>query len=199
MSVPIPGKHNVFNALAAVSAGMALALTSKSIMKGLEGLEVVSGRMERISSTERNVFIDYAHTSDALTQLLLSGREIASQSGGKLVVVFGCGGDRDNTKRSRMGKIANELADKVYITSDNPRTEDPHLIIQDILSGIKEQQAEVIIEADRGLAIEKAVVESLQNDIVIIAGKGHEDYQVLGSERIDFDDSKEALKALGKL
>jgi UDP-N-acetylmuramyl-tripeptide synthetase len=199
VSVSIPGRHNVFNALAAASAGMALGIPASSILKGLESLQVVSGRMERISSDERNVFIDYAHTSDALKEVLLSGREMASQSSGKLILVFGCGGDRDNTKRPRMGKIANELADVVYITSDNPRTEDPHLIIQNILSGIEGEIAQIVVEADRGLAIERAVIESSKEDIVIVAGKGHEDYQIFGNERIFFDDSQVALKAIEKL
>ena len=135
-------------------------------------------------------FVDYAHTDDALINAISSLRQVAK---GRIITVFGAGGDRDATKRPKMGAIAEELADKVIVTSDNPRSEDPQQIITDILAGFKSVN-DVVVESDRGKAIEYIKDIAKENDVVVIAGKGHEDYQILNDKTIHFDDREEARK-----
>jgi UDP-N-acetylmuramoyl-L-alanyl-D-glutamate--2,6-diaminopimelate ligase len=152
--------------------------------------------MERVllgnSQQDISVIVDYAHTPDSLENLLKAARPFIQ---GKMICVFGCGGDRDRTKRPLMGQIAAELADLAVVTSDNPRTEDPSRILQDILAGIP-QSVEPIVISDRAQAIRTAIENAKPGDGVLIAGKGHEDYQILGTEKIHFDDREQAREAL---
>lgn len=153
------------------------------------------GRMETITAPGRPLaIVDYAHTPDALEKALLAVRKHRS---GKLVCVFGCGGDRDPGKRPLMGAIAERLADRVIITDDNPRTENGDAIVADIRKGLTRPEA-AIVERDRAAAIARAIAESAATDVVLIAGKGHEDYQIVGAERRSFSDREQALRALGR-
>ena len=165
----------------------------KSI-KTLENLGGVAGRFEVVIN-QPTVIVDYAHTPDGLENVLKAARDI-TPSGGKLICVFGCGGDRDATKRPKMGRIAEELADKVIVTSDNPRSEDPQQIITDILAGISKVN-EVIVEPDRELAIKEARKLAKPCDVVLVAGKGHENYQILADETIHFDDREKVSEIFG--
>ena len=149
----------------------------------------MAGRFEVIVNKPA-VIVDYAHTPDGLENVLKAARDI-TPSDGRLICLFGCGGDRDATKRPKMGAIAEELADVVIVTSDNPRSEEPQQIITDILSGLKSVN-EVIVEPDRELSIKEAHKSARENDVVLIAGKGHEDYQILANETIHFDDREKA-------
>ncbi|MBR3889999.1 UDP-N-acetylmuramoyl-L-alanyl-D-glutamate--2,6-diaminopimelate ligase [bacterium] len=185
------GMFSVYNVLAALTTAYAYNLDIETAIKALDGLKGVAGRFEVVVE-EPLVIVDYAHTPDGLKNVLSAAREITPQ-GSSLICVFGCGGDRDATKRPKMGAIAEELADKVIVTSDNPRSEDPQLIITDILAGFKSIN-DVIVEADRGKAIELITKIANKNDVVVIAGKGHEDYQILNDRTIHFDDREEARK-----
>ena len=138
------------------------------------------------------VLVDYAHTPDGLDNALQAARPFAE---GKLICVFGCGGDRDRTKRPQMGAIAAQLADELVVTSDNPRTEDPQQILDDVVAGIPAESSCVVV-ADRAAAIAQAISQAKAGDLVLIAGKGHEDYQILGTTKVHFDDREEAAKAL---
>ena len=144
------------------------------------------------------VIVDYAHTPDGLENILRAARELTPKNG-ELLCLFGCGGDRDATKRPKMGKIAQNLSDKIIVTSDNPRSEDPEQIIADILSGLKVINPKtVIVEPDRGHAIEILSKMAKEDDVIIVAGKGHEDYQILNDRTIHFDDREEVKKAFGE-
>jgi UDP-N-acetylmuramoyl-L-alanyl-D-glutamate--2,6-diaminopimelate ligase len=192
------GEHNVSNHLAAAGLCIAAGFDLGAIAAGLAALESVPGRLEAVEGGQDfKVLVDYAHTDDALKNVLTTLRSLCK---GNLTVVFGCGGDRDRTKRPRMAKVATELADSVIVTSDNPRTESPADIIEDIIKGFARSDWEkVMIEPDRKMAIELAVKGAGKRDIVLIAGKGHETYQIIGTERIDFDDkqaARELLKAI---
>ena len=195
----LPGKHNVLNALAAVGVAISMGISDRSISNGLENLTEVPGRLQRVPRS-RMVFIDYAHTSDALENLLLSCLEMKETDSENLILVFGCGGDRDESKRARMGGIAARLCNRCYITSDNPRSEDPMSIIEGILSGIEEEpKASIEVVLDRAEGIERALRESSPRDLIVIAGKGHENYQILGDKVVEFDDllcAQELLKEL---
>lgn len=193
ISSHLVGEYNLENILAAISAAYAIGIDEKAIVNGVSSLNNVSGRLEKINGNGYTVFVDYAHTDDALKNVLKTLRKIANN---RIITVFGAGGDRDNTKRPRMGRIAEELSDVVVITSDNPRTEDKNKIIEDILVGIINTEA-VIIEADREKAIEKAINIALKDDIILIAGKGHEDYQIIGKDKFPFDDRLIAKKYIG--
>ncbi len=151
----------------------------------MESIPGVAGRFETIVK-KPIVIVDYAHTPDGLENVLKTAREITPEKG-KLICIFGCGGDRDATKRPKMGSIAEELADKVIVTSDNPRSENPQQIITDILAGFK-SISNFIVEPDRELAIKEAYKLANANDVVLVAGKGHEDYQILADKTIHFDD-----------
>jgi len=160
----------------------------------LERLASVCGRLEPIRAGQPfSVFVDYAHTDDALSHALMTVRELTA---GRVIVVFGCGGDRDRTKRPVMGEVAARLADVVVVTSDNPRSELPSAIIDDILSGVDASAAQIETVEDRALAIEKALALAEAGDTVLIAGKGHETYQECSSRTIPFDDHEVALAAL---
>ena len=179
------GMFSVYNALAALTTAVALGFDIENSIKTLETIHGVAGRFE-IVTRKPTVIVDYAHTPDGLENVLKAARDITSENG-KLVCIFGCGGDRDATKRPKMGAIAENLADKVIITSDNPRSEDPQQIITDILAGLKSVN-NVIVEPDRELAIKEASKIAKINDVVVVAGKGHEDYQILADKTIHFDD-----------
>ncbi|QZZ22849.1 UDP-N-acetylmuramoyl-L-alanyl-D-glutamate--2,6-diaminopimelate ligase [Leptothermofonsia sichuanensis E412] len=192
---PLVGQFNLSNLLAAVGAALHLGLELEAIVKVLPQFSGVPGRMEQVQiapDQDISVIVDYAHTPDSLENLLRAARPFIP---GKMICVFGCGGDRDRGKRPQMGRIAADLADVVYVTSDNPRTEDPHRILQDILAGIPDSIAPVVI-ADRAVAIRTAILQAQPGDGVLIAGKGHEDYQILGTEKIHFDDREQAREAL---
>ncbi len=179
------GMFSVYNALAALTAAIATGLDLEKSINRLQELGGVAGRFE-IVVNQPTVIVDYAHTPDGLENVLKAARDI-TPSDGKLICIFGCGGDRDATKRPKMGRIAEELADKVIVTSDNPRSENPQQIITDILAGIKSVN-DIIVEPDRELAIKEAYKIANKNDVVLVAGKGHENYQILADETIHFDD-----------
>jgi UDP-N-acetylmuramoyl-L-alanyl-D-glutamate--2,6-diaminopimelate ligase len=192
---PLVGQFNLSNLLAAVATVLHLGLKLESVIEQLPKFSGVPGRVERVQISETqdiSVIVDYAHTPDSLENLLKAARPFIS---GKMICVFGCGGDRDRTKRPLMGKIAADLADIAVVTSDNPRTEDPERILQDILAGIPESVQPIVI-GDRATAIHQAIKKAKPGDGVVIAGKGHEDYQILGTEKIHFDDREQARDAL---
>ncbi len=187
------GMFSVYNFLAAITTAKALGFDIKKAAKALENIKGVAGRFEVVAKNPL-VIVDYAHTPDGLQNVLKAAREITLKNG-KLICLFGCGGDRDATKRPKMGAIAEKLADKIVITSDNPRSENPEQIISDIIAGLQSTNpANVIVESNRGKAI--ALLKDICNkeDVVIIAGKGHENYQILKDKTIHFDDREEARK-----
>ena len=187
------GMFSVYNVLAAISASITMGIDLKTSLKALENVKGVAGRFEVVAKKPL-VIVDYAHTPDGLENVLNSAREITPKDG-KLICLFGCGGDRDATKRPKMGAIAEKIADKIIITSDNPRSEDPQQIITDIIAGLKNVNTEtVIVEPDRGHAIALLKTIADNNDVVVIAGKGHENYQILKDRTIHFDDREEARK-----
>ena len=187
------GMFSVYNVLAALTAAVAMDIDIKIALKAMENVHGVAGRFEVVNKKPL-VIVDYAHTPDGLENVLKSAREITPPDG-KLVCLFGCGGDRDATKRPKMGAIAQKLADKIVITSDNPRSEDPQQIITDILAGLKSVNPDiVVVEPDRGEAIALLKTIANNNDVVILAGKGHEDYQILKDKTIHFDDREQARK-----
>ncbi|BAQ66036.1 UDP-N-acetylmuramoyl-L-alanyl-D-glutamate--2,6-diaminopimelate ligase [Geminocystis sp. NIES-3709] len=195
---PLVGQFNLANLLASVGAVLKLGISLEIITASLPNFIGVPGRMERVQAKpEQNisVIVDYAHTPDSLENLLKASRPFIT---GKMICVFGCGGDRDRTKRPIMGKIAAELADIAVVTSDNPRTENPEQILADVLAGIP-HDIKPIVQVDRALAIKNAIEMAQEGDGVLIAGKGHEDYQILGTEKIHFDDREEARKVLQSL
>ncbi|TVP67211.1 MAG: UDP-N-acetylmuramoyl-L-alanyl-D-glutamate--2,6-diaminopimelate ligase, partial [Nodularia sp. (in: Bacteria)] len=192
---PLVGQYNLENLLAAVGAVLHLGLDLQLVAAAIPEFPGVPGRMERVqisSEQEISVIVDYAHTPDSLENLLKAARPFIP---GKMICVFGCGGDRDRTKRPKMGKIAAELADVAVLTSDNPRTEDPERILQDVLAGIPDTAKPTVI-CDRAIAIRTAILQAQPGDGVLLAGKGHEDYQILGTEKIHFDDREHARDAL---
>lgn len=187
------GMFSVYNVLASIAVGLALGIELDTCVTPLESTKGVAGRFEIVSKNPL-VIVDYAHTPDGLKNILTAAREITPKTS-NLVCLFGCGGDRDATKRPKMGAIAESLSDKVVITSDNPRSEDPQQIITDILAGLKSINTQkVFVEADRRKAIELLKTVSGKDDVVVIAGKGHETYQILKDKTIHFDDREEAKK-----
>jgi UDP-N-acetylmuramoyl-L-alanyl-D-glutamate--2,6-diaminopimelate ligase len=196
------GRPNVYNILAAVSVATALGLPFDAIERGIEKLKGVPGRFEKVSGAKDDltVVVDYAHTDDALRNLLETARPLAR---GRLITVFGCGGDRDRTKRPLMGAVAGRLSDLIVITSDNPRSEDPKRIIEEIQRGItpdtrRDAGQGPLTIADRRAAIMRAIELARPGDLVLIAGKGHEKYQVIGDQVLPFDDAAVAREALTK-
>jgi UDP-N-acetylmuramoyl-L-alanyl-D-glutamate--2,6-diaminopimelate ligase len=189
----LTGRFNVSNALCAISAARMLGFADDVSARGLASVERVRGRMERIDGGNIEVIVDYAHTPDALESALRALKETAS---GRRIVVFGCGGDRDRGKRREMGAIVAQNADYAYVTSDNPRTEDPRAIIDDILPGIGGAPHE--IEPDRARAIAVAIRDARPGDTILIAGKGHETYQIVGTKVLPFDDAAQARRALAE-
>lgn len=197
LNLHLTGKFNVYNALSAVGAARAENISSNTIKAALEAFKSVSGRFERVyADVPFTVIVDYAHTPDGVKNVIETARQIVKNN---IITVFGCGGDRDNTKRPIMGRLAAELSDIVIATSDNPRSENPETILQEIEVGIKEKiggkQYECI--PDRKAAIFRAIEIATAGDIVLILGKGHENYQILKNETIHFDDKEIALQAIG--
>ena len=189
VSTPLIGTFNVYNVLAAYATGLALGLQQEQILTGIKNLKNVRGRFERITSPAGwTAIVDYAHTPDALENCLKTIHDVLpKENHGRIITVFGAGGDRDKTKRPIMGRIAGDYSDIVIVTSDNPRTEEPETIINDIMRGIT-RHANVLREVDRHTAIERAIKCAQRGDVVLIAGKGHEDYQIIGKEKTHFSD-----------
>jgi UDP-N-acetylmuramoyl-L-alanyl-D-glutamate--2,6-diaminopimelate ligase len=196
---PLIGRHNVYNMLAALAVGLNEGLGLETIGEGLESCRAVPGRFERVEAGQDfTVLVDYAHTDDALRNALEAARSLRPK---RIITVFGCGGDRDPLKRPLMGSVAAELSDQVVVTSDNPRTEDPKTIIEQILAGIEKVpggRKRTLVIPDRKEAIEEAVKRARPGDLVLIAGKGHETYQIVGTERRPFDDRQVARQALAR-
>ena len=199
--VPVGGKFNVSNSLAAATVAASLGVDIIDIISGLAATGTVAGRFQSISNgAPFDVIVDYAHTPDALQRLLDTTREIITP-GGKIILVFGCGGNRDKAKRPLMGAIAEAHADCVIVTSDNPRSEEPMDIAHEIISGIKhvEHRSAVIVELDRRSAIELAFMTARKGDVVIIAGKGHETTQTIGNQVLPFNDAQVANELIGAI
>ncbi|HEY9792458.1 MAG TPA: UDP-N-acetylmuramoyl-L-alanyl-D-glutamate--2,6-diaminopimelate ligase [Candidatus Obscuribacterales bacterium] len=197
MNLRLAGQFNVYNVMAAVAVCLAEGIDKQAIKQSLEAFPGVAGRFEVVSTTNGNeplCIVDYAHTPDGLDNVLKAAAHLVPP-GGKLLVVFGCGGDRDPSKRPQMGKIAESAAHEVIVTSDNPRSEEPEHIIQNILVGIQ-RMTHVKVEPDRAKAIRMAVSSASEQDVVVVAGKGHENYQILADKIIPFDDRQEVLAAL---
>jgi UDP-N-acetylmuramyl-tripeptide synthetase len=199
---PLIGAFNLENLAVGVGIGVGLGMKGDEITRGLGSVRGVPGRVERVPDDLGpghgfGVFVDYAHTPDALERVMAALRPLAR---GRLIVVFGCGGDRDKSKRPKMGRAVARDADLPIVTSDNPRTEDPRAIVDMILDGVREvRQDGFVVEIDRRRAIGAAIEAARPGDIVLIAGKGHEDYQIVGKEKLHFDDREEAAAALAKL
>ena len=198
LASPLLGLINVSNALAACTVGGVLGVSLDDMQRGLAAATLIPGRMERVQggADQPQVFVDYAHTPDALRKALETLRAVAE---GQVTVVFGCGGDRDREKRPAMGRVAETLADAVILTNDNPRTEDPDSILQQVRAGMG-ASADVVLQPDRRAAITKAISMSCKEDLVLIAGKGHETYQEFASTVEPFDDrevAREVLQGVG--
>lgn len=190
------GRHNVYNALAAITAAVCGGVALRAAVEGAQALRNVPGRLERVEAGQDfTVFVDYAHT-DAALESVLSGLRMMPH--GRIITVFGCGGDRDRTKRAPMGAVACALSDLAIITSDNPRGEDPLAIIDDIQQGVADKFENYEVLPDRGDAIAKAILQARAGDIVLIAGKGHETYQILKDKTIHFSDAETAAAAIRK-
>jgi len=191
----LPGRYNLSNAGGAAAAALAMGIDIETVAEGLASAQPVAGRFEPVDCGQPfSVIIDYAHTSDAIERLCQSAREIAA---GKLLILFGCGGDRDRGKRPLMGKAASANADFAVITSDNPRSENPQAIIDDIIPGM--QGNDYVVIPDRAEAIADIVNRAEKNDMVLIAGKGAEDYQEIGAQRYPFEDKAEVITALKRM
>jgi UDP-N-acetylmuramoyl-L-alanyl-D-glutamate--2,6-diaminopimelate ligase len=204
MRSPLVGRPNVYNILGVVATALALDIPVRAVEEGIARLERVPGRFQIVSGStdDVRVVVDYAHTDDALKNLLETARPLTS---GRLITVFGCGGDRDRSKRPLMGAVAGRLSDFVVLTSDNPRSENPDRIIEEIKLGLapapepggpKRQTTPYIANPDRRQAIEQAIRSAKPGDLVIIAGKGHEKYPVIGDRTLAFDDVEAARAAL---
>ncbi len=191
VSLPLVGRHNAENAAAALETAVALGADEEELMVSLQGVLPARGRLETVQVDPFLVVVDYAHTDDALENALRAVRDVAR---GMVILVFGCGGDRDRSKRPRMGAVASRYADRVFLTNDNPRTEDPRRIADEVLAGLGGRPA--TIELDRAAAIRAAVASARPGDAVVIAGKGHETYQEVGTRRLPFDDFVAARAAL---
>jgi UDP-N-acetylmuramyl-tripeptide synthetase len=185
MRTALIGRYNVLNILAAAAFSFTQDVELSCIRKAVEGFKGVKGRLQRVAARERNIFVDYAHTPDALENVLQTLRQLSKN---KLTVIFGCGGERDSLKRPLMGEIAEQYADTIIITSDNPRSEDPQGIASEITAGIKRKGKGLKVILDRGEAISYGLTRSKSNDTVLIAGKGHEHYQIFKDKTIEFDD-----------
>lgn len=194
--MPLLGRFNVQNAAAAFTVGLAAGVSPNEIVKGIESLKTLKGRFERIDGPGFDIFIDFAHTPDALENLLITARELAPK---RIILVFGCGGDRDKSKRPLMGEIGARLADTLIITSDNPRMENSERILDDIEAGARHIRSDLRRITSRRDALYEALKSANEGDMVLVAGKGHEDYQIIGTQRYPFDDKIEVLKALKEL
>ena len=200
MRSPLTGRVNVYNLLAASAAAWARGLALEEIARGAEAGAQVPGRFQVVPSTnDVTVVVDYAHTDDALRNLISLARELVKEDGSRVITLFGCGGDRDRTKRPRMGRAAGEGSDLVVLTSDNPRSEEPIAIIEEALVGVKGTGTKCIVEVDRAEAIEIAIRAARAGDIVLIAGKGHEKVQILKDRTVPFDDVAVAAGVLREI
>jgi len=195
ISTNLLGQHNISNCLSAAGAMLLFGLTEEQIVKGLNHPHAIPGRLERVEAGQPFVVaVDYAHTHDALDQVLTTLRNTGPK---RLFCVFGAGGDRDKTKRPKMGVVATRIADRVFVTSDNPRTENPRAILKDIEAGIAASgKTNYVVIEDRTEAIGTAIREARAGDIILIAGKGHENYQIIGTEKVPFSDFDVARKAI---
>ena len=202
ITAPLTGRVNVYNLLAASSAALARGLTLEEIASAARQLQQVPGRFQVVAGSEGAGFavvVDYAHTDDALRSLIALARELVAPNAGRVITLFGCGGDRDRSKRPKMGRAAGEASDLVILTSDNPRSEEPEAILAEALAGVRETRAECLVEADRAQAIALAVKAARPGDIVLLAGKGHEKTQTLRERTIPFDDVDVAAGILKEL
>jgi UDP-N-acetylmuramoyl-L-alanyl-D-glutamate--2,6-diaminopimelate ligase len=196
LQTALMGRYNISNLLGVIAAMRSLHIPLAWCIKACEAITPVPGRLEIVSqAAEPLVVVDYAHTPDALGKVLVALREVTTARGGKLWCVFGCGGSRDSIKRPLMGATARSYADKIVVTSDNPRNESPSVIISQILLGLGESQ-DVQVQADRALAIEETIAQAQANDVIVIAGKGHEDYQEIAGVKTAFSDQAHARAAL---
>ncbi|MBO8433993.1 MAG: UDP-N-acetylmuramoyl-L-alanyl-D-glutamate--2,6-diaminopimelate ligase [Tyzzerella sp.] len=196
VSLNTPGKFSIYNALGAIGACILMGIDMDTIISGLKENKGVNGRFQTVRSKRGfNAIVDYAHTPDGLENILKTAKEFVK---GRIITVFGCGGDRDRTKRPIMGEIAGIYSDYCIITSDNPRTEDPAQILDDVEPGTKKSGCEYTKIVDRGEAIKYAIDMAKEGDVVIVAGKGHENYQIFADKTIHFDDVEEVKKAFGE-
>jgi UDP-N-acetylmuramoyl-L-alanyl-D-glutamate--2,6-diaminopimelate ligase len=199
---PLTGRVNVYNWLAAACAALGRGLTIEEVVTASGTLRQVPGRFEVVPGSREagfTVVVDYAHTDDALRNLLALARDLVRESGGRVISMFGCGGDRDRTKRPKMGRAAAERSDLVIVTSDNPRSERPEAIVEEVLVGVRETRTECVVEVDRHKAIEVAIRAARPGDIVLLAGKGHEKVQIFADGEVPFDDVAEAERVLREL
>ena len=195
ISSSLVGRINVYNILAAIGAAEALGLSNETIEAGIKNLSSVSGRFQQVELGQPFlVIVDYAHTDDALDNLIKTARELNPK--GRVITLFGCGGGKDRTKRPVMGEVAGRLSDLTILTNDNPRQEDPLKIISDVVVGLQKTNGKYLIEPDREKAISMAIDEARDGDIVLLAGKGHEDYQAFADKVLPWDDSSQARRAL---
>ena len=196
MYVPIPGLFSVFNAMGAAAAAMQLGLPLSAVKNGIETMGSVSGRLEPLPTGGRDftVLLDYAHTPDALENILKTARGFAE---GRIVTLFGCGGDRDHAKRPIMGEIAGRFSDFLIVTSDNPRSEDPMAIIEAVLEGVQKSACPYVVVENRYEAIRYALSHAKPKDVIILAGKGHENYQEVGGGKRRFDEKEIVAELLG--
>jgi UDP-N-acetylmuramoyl-L-alanyl-D-glutamate--2,6-diaminopimelate ligase len=199
---PLSGRVNVYNLLAASAAAFARGLSMDEIIQAAATIRQVPGRFEVVPGSREagfTVVVDYAHTDDALANLIALGRDLVGPHGGQVITLFGCGGDRDKTKRPKMGRAAGGASDLVIVTSDNPRSEDPTQIIDEVMLGIRETDVTFNVEEDRRAAIEIAIRSAKPGDIVLLAGKGHEKIQIFADGAVPFDDVEEAARVLREL
>ena len=196
----LTGRVNVYNLIAAMAGAMARGLTLEQVATAAREVRPVAGRFETVpNELGITVVVDYAHTDDALRNLIQLARELVKGAGGRVITLFGCGGDRDRTKRPKMGRAAGEGSDFVVLTSDNPRTEEPEAILAEALAGVRETGAKCVVEEDRAKAIGVAIGEAKRGDIVLLAGKGHEKVQILKEGTVPFDDVAVAARVLKEL
>ncbi len=199
---PLTGRVNVYNLLAACCAALARGLTLKEIASATPELRPVPGRFEVVPGSRDagfTVVVDYAHTDDALKNLIALGHGLVGEHGGRVITMFGCGGDRDKTKRPKMGRVAAADSDLVVVTSDNPRGEEPMEIVNEVVLGVREANATFVVEVDRRAAIEIAIRAARAGDIVLLAGKGHEKQQIFADGAVPFDDVHEASRVLREM
>lgn len=190
--IPLIGRHNIYNCLAAIGVGLSKGYRLEELVKKAASFPAVPGRLERVlNPLNLNIYVDFAHSDDSLTNVLECLDELKK---GKIITVFGCGGDRDRLKRPKMAKAAEKLSHLCIVTSDNPRSETPESICQEIIQGFSSTSS-YTIELDRRKAIEKAIQMASLDDIILIAGKGHEPYQIFSHKTIEFDDRKVALES----
>ncbi|AGH96237.1 UDP-N-acetylmuramoyl-L-alanyl-D-glutamate--2,6-diaminopimelate ligase [Pseudobdellovibrio exovorus] len=197
--LPVSGEHTIYNIVASAVAALSCGISLEKSFEALKSFHGVPGRLQRVDSlSSKTVFVDYAHTPDALENVLKALQSVRKNSklNNKIITVFGCGGDRDRSKRPLMAAIAAKMSDFVVVTSDNPRTEDPQAIVDEVVKGLPPNFSHVIVEVDRDLAIKKAIEQAADDDVILIAGKGHEDYQIIGTEKRHFSDFEVARNHL---